>query len=87
MQELSQLQDKHATCPDVFDDVEEEQEREILTWEVTQMDKNYLPLTLKSVSTPHLPPPPPPPPPPALHSHHAYFHSEVHVYTEQFMCI
>lgn len=37
MQELSQLQDKHATRPDVFDDVEEEQEIEILTQEITQM--------------------------------------------------
>ena len=39
MQELSQLQDKHATRPDVFDDVEEEQEIEILTQEITQVQK------------------------------------------------
>ena len=38
VQELSQLQDKHATRPDVFDDVEEEQEIEILTQEITQVD-------------------------------------------------
>ena len=38
MQELSQLQDKHTTHPDVFDDVEEEQEIEILTQEITQVD-------------------------------------------------
>ena len=38
VQELSQLQDKHATCPNVFDDVEEEQEIEILTQEITQVD-------------------------------------------------
>ena len=37
VQELSQLQDKHATRPDVFDDVEEEQEIEILTQEITQV--------------------------------------------------
>lgn len=37
MQELCQLQDKHATRPDVFDDVEEEQEIEILTQEISQM--------------------------------------------------
>ena len=40
VQELSQLQDKHATRPDVFDDVEEEQEIEILTQEITQVH-NY----------------------------------------------
>ena len=38
VQELSQLRDKHATRPDVFDDVEEEQEIEILTQEITQVD-------------------------------------------------
>ena len=43
MQELSQLQDKHATRPDVFDDVEEEQEIEILTQEITQVDIFCLP--------------------------------------------
>lgn len=37
VQELSQLQDKHATRPDVFDDVEEEQEIEILTQEISQV--------------------------------------------------
>lgn len=37
MQELGQLQDKHSTRPDIFDDVEEEQEIEILTQEITQM--------------------------------------------------
>ncbi len=37
VQELIQLQDKHATRPDVFDDVEEEQEIEILTQEITQV--------------------------------------------------
>lgn len=37
MQELSQLQDKHSTRPDVFDDVEEEQEIEILTQEISQV--------------------------------------------------
>ena len=37
MQELAQLQDKHATRPDVFDDVEEEQEIEILTQEISQV--------------------------------------------------
>ena len=40
VQELSQLQDKHATRPDVFDDVEEEQEIEILTQEITQVQKS-----------------------------------------------
>ena len=34
VQELSQFQDKHATHLDVFDDVEEEQEIEILMQEV-----------------------------------------------------
>ena len=43
MQELSQLQDKHATCPDVFDDVEEEQEIEILTQEITQVQRHMHP--------------------------------------------
>lgn len=37
MQELSVLQDKHSHRPDVFDDVEEEQEIEILTQEISQM--------------------------------------------------
>ena len=40
VQELSQLQDKHATRPDVFDDVEEEQEIEILNQEITQVQKS-----------------------------------------------
>ena len=40
VQELSQLQDKHATRPDVFDDVEEEQEIEILIQEITQVQKS-----------------------------------------------
>ncbi len=39
VQELTQLQDKHATRPDVFDDVEEEQEIEILTQEITQVNR------------------------------------------------
>ena len=39
VQELSQLQDKHATHPDVFDGVEEEQEIEILTQEITQVKR------------------------------------------------
>ena len=43
MQELSQLQDKHATRPDVFDDVEEEQEIEILTQEITQVQRHVYP--------------------------------------------
>ena len=39
MQELSVLQDKHGTRPDVFDDVvEEEQEIEILTQEISQVN-------------------------------------------------
>ena len=50
VQELTQLQDKHATRPDVFDDVEEEQEIEILTQEITQVptvncslaDRNFI---------------------------------------------
>ena len=42
MQELTQLQDKHATRPDVFDDVEEEQEIEILTQEITQVGASVL---------------------------------------------
>ena len=46
MQELSQLQDKHATRTDVFDD-EEEQEIEILTQEVTLVD-NHLLLNLQA---------------------------------------
>ena len=37
VQELCKLQDKHATRPDVFDDVEEEQEIEILTQEISQV--------------------------------------------------
>ena len=37
MQELYDLQDKHSNRPDVFDDVEEEQEIEILTQEITQV--------------------------------------------------
>jgi len=37
VQELGQLQEKHSTRPDVFDDVEEEQEIEILTQEITQV--------------------------------------------------
>ena len=37
VQELSQLQDKHATLPDVIDDVEKEQEIEILSQEITQV--------------------------------------------------
>ena len=40
VQELSQLQDKHATRHDVFDDVEEEEEIEILTQEITQVQKS-----------------------------------------------
>ena len=37
MQELTQLQEKHSTRPDVFDEVEEEQEIEILTSEITKV--------------------------------------------------
>ena len=37
VQELTQLQEKHSTRPDVFDDVEEEQEIEILTAEITKV--------------------------------------------------
>ena len=50
VQELTQLQDKHATRPDVFDDVEEEQEIEILTQEITQVHvyNNIYSTTLKS---------------------------------------
>ena len=59
MQELSQLQDKHATRPDVFDDVEEEQEVEILTQEITQVDISPAE-NLKPASIPHPPPSPPP---------------------------
>ena len=56
VQELSQLQDKHATRPDVFDDVEEEQEIEILTQEITQVDispaENLKPASIYTTSTP-----------------------------------
>ncbi|KAL5466760.1 hypothetical protein EMCRGX_G030909 [Ephydatia muelleri] len=37
MQDLNQLQEKHATRPDIFAEMEEEQEIEILTQEITQM--------------------------------------------------
>ena len=43
MQELSQLQDKHATRPDVFEDVEEEQEIKTLTQEITQVQRHVYP--------------------------------------------
>ena len=48
VQELTQLQDKHATRPDVFDDVEEEQEIEILTQEITQVRTSDDPYQLVS---------------------------------------
>ncbi len=37
MQDLAQIQHKHSTRPDIFDNVEEEQEVDILTREITQM--------------------------------------------------
>lgn len=37
VQELHELQDKHSTRPDVFDDVEEEHAVDILTAEITQV--------------------------------------------------
>uniref|UniRef100_A0A1X7TG20 t-SNARE coiled-coil homology domain-containing protein n=1 Tax=Amphimedon queenslandica TaxID=400682 RepID=A0A1X7TG20_AMPQE len=37
MHELEELQDKHSTRPDVFDDVEEEHNIDILTAEISQM--------------------------------------------------
>ena len=40
---VCQLQDKYATRPDVFDDVEEEQEIEILTQEITQVQRHVYP--------------------------------------------
>ena len=55
---LSQLQDKHATRPDVFDDVEVEQEIKILTQEITQVDISPAE-NLKPASIPHPPPSPP----------------------------
>ena len=51
VQELTQLQDKHATRPDVFDDVEEEQEIEILTQEITQVRRSSV-VSLMMVFTP-----------------------------------
>ena len=36
VQDLNQLQEKHATRPDIFAEMEEEQEIEILTQEITQ---------------------------------------------------
>ena len=45
MQELSVLQDKHSNRPGVFDDaVEEEQEIEILTQEISQVRRKLTPL-------------------------------------------
>lgn len=38
VQELCALQDKHSNRPDIFDDVEEEQEIEILTQEISQVN-------------------------------------------------
>uniref|UniRef100_A0A1X7T623 Uncharacterized protein n=1 Tax=Amphimedon queenslandica TaxID=400682 RepID=A0A1X7T623_AMPQE len=37
MHELEELQDKHSTRPDVFDDVEEEHNIDILTAEISQL--------------------------------------------------
>lgn len=37
MKELEELQEKHSTRPDVFDDVEEEHAIDILTAEITQV--------------------------------------------------
>lgn len=37
MQELEELQEKHSTRPDVFDDVEEEHAIDILTAEISQV--------------------------------------------------
>ena len=39
VQELQELQDKHSTRPDVFDDVEEEHAIDILTAEITQVQQ------------------------------------------------
>ena len=40
--ELEELQDKHSTRPDVFDDVEEEHNIDILTAEISQVILNYM---------------------------------------------
>lgn len=45
VQELCALQDKHSNRPDVFDDVEEEQEIEILTQEISQVNTKWHHLT------------------------------------------
>ena len=41
VQDLNQLQEKHATRPDIFAEMEEEQEIEILTQEITQVGGIY----------------------------------------------
>ena len=40
--ELEELQDKHSTRPDVFDDVEEEHNIDILTAKISQVILNYM---------------------------------------------
>ena len=40
MQELTLLQEKHSTRPEIFDDADEEQEIEILTQEISQVNTN-----------------------------------------------
>ena len=42
MQELEELQEKHSTRPDVFDDVEEEHTIDILTAEITQVMNEWM---------------------------------------------
>ena len=43
VQELSELQNKHSTRPDVFDDVEEEHAVDVLTAEITQVSWGWAP--------------------------------------------
>ena len=45
--ELEELQDKHSTRPDVFDDVEEEHNIDILTAEISQVILNYMYFNVK----------------------------------------
>ena len=42
MKELEELQEKHSTRPDVFDDVEEEHAIDILTAEITQVMDEWM---------------------------------------------
>ena len=42
VQELEELQEKHSTRPDVFDDVEEEHAVDILTAEITQVMNGWM---------------------------------------------